>query len=319
MPIRYAVTPALATSERPGLDHDPHSLAEDLGDATHLDVDVLGDRGRLVLGGVGDPEPAADVDHLAPLAGQLAERADRQRVGLELEDLGADVGVEPDQLELLGGEDALDRLRREAVLEAESELRVQLPGLHVVVGRGLDPRGDPDQHPLGTVEQPLAALDLVERIEDQIADAGARGEQDFLVGLVVAVHVDAARARSRPATPCAARRRRRRRPRCPPRRRPVRGGAGQRLAGEEDLEVGGVGLERLAILGDAGADVVARRRGRRGCPARPRGRLRRSRRSRDARARLPGCPPDRPPTARSAPRRGIPPVLAPPSDRHSDG
>ena len=123
------MTPALPTSERPGSTRIRTPVAEDLGDAAHLDVDVGVDRGRLVLGGVGDAEAAADVDDPAPVAGQLAERADRQRVGLELEDLRADVGVQPDQLELVGGEHPLDRPRRQAVLEPEAELRVELAGL----------------------------------------------------------------------------------------------------------------------------------------------------------------------------------------------
>src|SRR5260221_57214 len=37
-----------------GLDQDPHPLAEDLGDAADLDVDVGVDRGRLVLGRISD-------------------------------------------------------------------------------------------------------------------------------------------------------------------------------------------------------------------------------------------------------------------------
>ena len=134
------MTPALPTSERPGSIRTRGAEAEDLGDPAHLDLGVGVDRGRLVLGGVGDAEPAADVDQLAPLAGQLAEGADRQLVGLQLEDLRADVGVQADQLELLGGQHPLDRLRREAVLEPEAELRVELAGLDVVVGRGPDPR-----------------------------------------------------------------------------------------------------------------------------------------------------------------------------------
>ena len=69
------------------LDQDPHAVAEDLADATDLDLDVGVDRGRLVLAGVGDAEPAADVDDPAPVPSQLAQRPDRQLVGLEFEDL----------------------------------------------------------------------------------------------------------------------------------------------------------------------------------------------------------------------------------------
>ena len=238
------------------LDQDPHPRAEDLRDAADLDVDVGVDRGRLVLYGVSDAEPAADVDDAAPVAGEIAERLDRQRVGLELEDLRADVGVQPDQLQLLGGEDALDRLRRQPVLQAEPELGVELAGGDVVVGRGLDPRGDTDQHRLRFLEQPLAALDLVERVEDQVADASAGGEEDLRVGLVVAVHVDAVgvEAGAERHVQLAAGGDVDREPLLG--EEPVGGGAGQRLAGEEDLKVGGAAVEGIAVGAGAGADVV---------------------------------------------------------------
>ena len=166
------------------------------------------------------------------------------------------MGVQPDQLQLVGGEHPLDRPRRQPVLEPEAELGVELAGLHVAVGRGLDPRRDPDQHPLRRVEQPLAALDLVEGVEDQVADAGAGGEEDLLVGLVVAVHVDAVgvEAGAQGHVQLAAGGDVDREPLLG--EEPVGGGAGERLAGEEDLEVGAAALEGLAVGAGAGADVV---------------------------------------------------------------
>ena len=98
--------------------------------------------------------------------------------------------MQPDQLELLGGQHPLDRLRGEAVLEPEPELRVQLPGADVVVGGGADAGGDADQDPASLLQQSLAALDLVEGVEDQVPDTGPGREANLVVGLVVAVHVD---------------------------------------------------------------------------------------------------------------------------------
>src|SRR4051812_38615477 len=239
--------PGVADQRAAGLDQNPRRGAEDLGHAAHLDVDVGLDRGRLVLFRVGDPESAADVDELAPVTGKLAERADRKFVGLELEDLRADVGVQADELEMLAVQHALDRPRGEAVLEAEAELRVELPGLHVVVGRRPHAGGHPDQHGLAPLEQALAALDLVERVDDQVPDARAGGESDLLVGLVVAVQVDASAVETGPQ----------RRVQLAARgdvdrqallaEQPAGGGAGERLARVDHLEAIAALLERLQV------------------------------------------------------------------------
>ena len=166
------------------------------------------------------------------------------------------MGVQPDQLQLLGGEHPLDRPRRQAVLEPEAELGVELAGGDVVVGRGLDPGRDPDQHPLAALQQPLAALDLVEGVEDQVADPGPGGEEDLLVALVVAVHVDPLGVEAGPQrhVQLAAGGDVDREPLLGA--EPVGRGAGQRLAGEENLEVVGSALEGLAVGAGAGADVV---------------------------------------------------------------
>ena len=146
--------------------------------------------------------------------------------------------------------------RRQPVLEPEAELRVELAGLDVVVGRGLDPGRDPDQHPLRFVEQALAALDLVEGVEDQVADAGPGREEDLLVGLVVAVHVDAGgvEAGAQRHVQLAAGGDVDREALLG--EEPVGGGAGHRLAGEEDLVVGAAALEGVAVGAGAGAHVV---------------------------------------------------------------
>ena len=126
------VTPALPTSDRPWLDHDSRDRIEQASDRFDLELDVLRDRGRFIVGGVGDPKATTDVEELAPRrVGELGERLDRLHVGLELEDLRADVRVQADEVEVRGGERRLDALCGEAVGEAEPELGVELAGLHV--------------------------------------------------------------------------------------------------------------------------------------------------------------------------------------------
>ena len=89
-----------------------------------------------------------------------------------------------------------------------------------------------------------------------MADARAGREEDLLVGLVVAVHVDAAgvEAGAQRHVQLAAGGDVDREPLLG--EQPVGGGAGQRLAGEEDLEVGAPALERVAVGAGAGAHVV---------------------------------------------------------------
>ena len=121
------------------------------------------------------------------------------------------------------------------------------------MGGGLDPGRDPDQHLLGAVEQPLGQLDLVEGVEDQVADAGLERVAELGLGLVVAVHVDALRveARAQRHVELAAGGDVDREPLLA--HQPVGGGAGQRLARVDHLEVVGALLEGLARTRGPGA------------------------------------------------------------------
>ena len=89
-----------------------------------------------------------------------------------------------------------------------------------------------------------------------MADAGAGGEEDLLVALVVAVHVDAGgvEAGAQRHVQLAARGDVDREALLG--EEPVGGGAGQRLAGEEHLEVGPAPLEGLAVGAGPGPHVV---------------------------------------------------------------
>ena len=188
--------------------------------------------------------------------GEIGEHLDRLGERLQLVDLGPDVGVQPDQLQVLRFPDSCHRALGEAVGQAEPELGVLLPGLDVGVGRGLDPRGDPQQHPLGAVEQPVGALDLVEGVEDQVTDAGVERVAELGLGLVVAVHVDP--LGSHPAgeghVQLAAGRDVGRQPLLG--RKRVHRGRRERLAREQDLEVVGALGERRREPAGALADVV---------------------------------------------------------------
>ena len=118
------------------------------------------------------------------------------------------------------------------------------------MGRGPDSRGDPDQHLPRLLQQPLAALDLVEGVEDQVPDAGPGREPDLVLGLVVAVHVDASgvEAGGQRQVQLAAGGDVDRQALIG--EEPVGGGAGQRLARVQHLEV-------VGPLGE-GAEVGAR-------------------------------------------------------------
>jgi hypothetical protein len=91
--------------------------------------------------------------------------------------------VQPAQLEAPRGhrlERALD------VLQVEPELGVDLPGGDVVVRRRLDAGRDAQHHLLGRLDQ----VDLVEGIEDDVADARLLRVLDLRARLVVAVEVE---------------------------------------------------------------------------------------------------------------------------------
>ncbi len=124
------------------------------------------------------------------------------------------------------------------------------------MGRGLDPGRDAHEHVLGLVEQSLAAVDLIEGVEDQVADAGAGGKEDLLVALVVAVHVDASgiEAGAQRHVQLAARGDVDREALLG--EEPVGGGAGQRLAGEEHFRLGPASLEGRPVGAGTGAHVV---------------------------------------------------------------
>jgi hypothetical protein len=164
----------------------------------------VGGADRVVLGQVGDAEPAAEVElgeHLAGGLSQLAEQPDHAvRGGLEaggVEDLGADVAVQAGEVQVRladhpdGGGEGVTGGQREA------ELLVLVGRRDELVRVRLDADGRADQHGhrgaagldpgRGQREQ---AVDLVEGVDHDVPDTGVDGELQLDEGLVVAVQRD---------------------------------------------------------------------------------------------------------------------------------
>ena len=107
---------------------------------------------------------------------------------------------------------AVERLVRRPRRHREAELRVLLPGHHVLVRVRLDPGRDPHEQArraeVGAgLDEAAQAVDLVEGVHDDAADACPEGRLQLVRGLVVAVQHE---PRARRAG-CRARRRARRR------------------------------------------------------------------------------------------------------------
>ena len=160
-------------------------------------VGVVEDVHRVVGGGVGDALAAAEVElgqHDAVLVADLGQQRDhavsRQLEAVHVEDVAADVAVQPDQLERGQSEHRADRLSSSAARQREAELLVLLAGLDVLVGVRLDARRHADVDPLAhavALGDRCQALDLDGAVDDETADAGADPALELGDALVVAV------------------------------------------------------------------------------------------------------------------------------------
>ena len=164
----------------------------------------VGGADRVVLGQVGDAEPAAEVqlgEHLAGGLPELAEQPDHPvRGGLEaggVEDLRADVAVQTGELEVRFADDADRRGQGVARGQREAELLVLVGGGDELVGVRLDPDGRTDEHrhrgAAGRhpgLRQRHQPVDLVERVDDDVPDPGVDRQLQFHDRLVVAVQGD---------------------------------------------------------------------------------------------------------------------------------
>ena len=157
-------------------------------------------RGRRVDAGVGDAEAAAEVElgqrgagPIGELGVQAQRPSGRDLEALGVEDLRADVGVDPGQVQRRLLEAGLQRLGRRAAGDGEAELLVLVGGGDVLVGVRLDARGDPHHHPRpyaqlgGQLTQPG---DLGERVDNDPPDTGGQRLAELGDALVVAVQAD---------------------------------------------------------------------------------------------------------------------------------
>ena len=190
----------------PGLDRDDGhvqvgGVAFALDDRAEL-LGELRDVERDLVGAVRDAEPAAEVQGgeggerggpvLVVQRGQEPHHAVRGHLeAAGVEDLAADVAVQPDQRQPLGLEHAPHGLGR--VGQREAELLVLVRGGHELVGVRLDPDGQPHHHVRDDASLPgdrIQPGDLVERVEHHPSDARVRGGGELGGRLVVAVQRD---------------------------------------------------------------------------------------------------------------------------------
>ncbi len=123
-------------------------------------------------------------------AHERREHFDGRTKRLDGEHLAADVRVQPDELDGRGCAGPVDGPLRVACREAEPELRVVLPGLHVFVRVGLDAGSDPEEHRRSETVlrmQRVEAIELVERVDDGATHARGASRPQLDEALVVAV------------------------------------------------------------------------------------------------------------------------------------
>ena len=148
---------------------------------------------------------------------------DRRGERVEPEHLRADVAVQPREPQHAAVDDArAPRASASPFCEPEAELGVFGAGLDVLVRVRLDARRHAHQHgrrACPSADERLEAVELVERVDDDPADAGVERGAQLGGRLVVAVEHDALGRETRRAARRAARRRSRRRGRDPLRRR----------------------------------------------------------------------------------------------------
>ncbi len=126
---------------------------------------------------------AQQADH--PVRGDLEAR--------DVEDLRADVAVQSDEAQVVGGEDPSHRVHCGAAGQREAELLFLVRGRDELVGVRLDADGDAHQNVLNDTRRAgdgVEALDLGHRVQHDVADAGLDGGGQLVDGFVVAVQGD---------------------------------------------------------------------------------------------------------------------------------
>ena len=138
----YSVTSERPTTERPGSTISSRGGVEVCVQGVDGRLGVVGHRRRLVLRAVADAQPAAEV-----VGAEVAERGDRlggPAEAVEVEQLRADVHVQPEQVERADWPDPLDQRRRR--VDGDAELGLRAAGVHRRVRRSGHGRVDAQQH-----------------------------------------------------------------------------------------------------------------------------------------------------------------------------
>lgn len=167
-----------------------NGFADGGGDGLAVGEDVH----RLVVFGVVDAEAAADVDDggfelvaAEHADGELGNGGTALDLGVGVEELGADVAVEPDEgkAEI---EDAAEGVFGAAVGNIEAEFGVGLAGGDFAVGFGIDAGGEAEDE-VGAVAELGEAVNLFEAVHDDLGDFDFGGAAELGDGFVVSVEV----------------------------------------------------------------------------------------------------------------------------------
>jgi len=155
--------------------------------------------GGLVVPGVGDGEAPAWAEGLqgeslaGEAGGELQDHLRRPPVGLQLEDRGAQVEVQPHQVEVRRLEGCLQGLLRLPRLDRDAKLAVQDARGCVSVGMGVNAGREAEQDILSgppLCRQALQELQLSQAVHYHGADALLQSHPKLFGALVVAVEVD---------------------------------------------------------------------------------------------------------------------------------
>ena len=145
-------------------------------------VEVLADGRRVVVVAVARAEAAAEV--VDRVLAERGDRRDRLRERLDVEDLRADVDVQPLHPQPRAALDPPDQLGRGR--RGQPELRPRVAGEHVRVRVGLDAR-DHAHEDVVLAPGRLEPVDVVAVVDDDQADPVLGGHRDLVVALGVAV------------------------------------------------------------------------------------------------------------------------------------
>ena len=133
----------------------------------------------------------------AELGDDVAQQADDTVRGdleaADVEDLRADMAVQADQSQVIGGEDPAHRGHRRAAGQRQPELLVFVRGGDELVGVRLDTDGETDKHILDDARlarDGVEALDFGHRVQDDVTDPGFDRGGQLRDGFVVAVQRD---------------------------------------------------------------------------------------------------------------------------------